>query len=142
MKQSTFSTTWILIIKKNILKKHIIQAVFFCVCWKLIFESQHIWSFVSFVFIFMLSWINSNKFELIHLNMNMKTKENCFKNFNNIKVLIKENIKTTTNFYKINTKTLKILATLLILFFSVFSLLGYLCWAHLFFYLISKHWNK
>ena len=68
----------------------------------------------------------------------MKTKENCFKSFIDVKVILN---KKKTNLqvmyvrdfrvsvfackdYKIKTKTLKILVILLILFFSVFRPLG------------------
>ena len=38
--------------------------------------------------------INLNMFELIHLNKNMKMKENCFKNINDIKVILNKKKKT------------------------------------------------
>ena len=54
--------------------KHIILTLFFCVYWKRIFKNQHVLSFISFIFMFFWRWINSNKFELILLHKNMKTK--------------------------------------------------------------------
>ena len=67
----------------------------------------------------------------------MKTNENCFKNFDGVKVILnkKNNLKVTylrdfradilaCKDYKINTKTLNNLVILLILFFSVFRPLG------------------
>ena len=66
----------------------------------------------------MSRWINSNQFELIHLNENLKTKKNCFKNFNEVKVILKKNLLVmyvrdfrasilACKDYKINTKTWK-----------------------------------
>ena len=61
----------------------------------------------------------------------MKTKENSFKNFNEVKVIVKlknlqviyvRNLRASLlacKYYKIYTKTLKILLDFLILFFSV-----------------------
>ena len=181
-KQTVLSATWILIIKKNILMyyvkgvlqgrifmeticilKHAILAVFF---WKTIFENQYVWYFAVIFFIFLSRWINWNKSELIHLNKNMKTKENCFKNVNDKKWSLTKNRKTlqvmyvrdfwvsilACKDYKINTKTLKILVFHVILFFSVSRSLGlftlcslaanFLSLANLFFYLIYKHWNE
>ena len=68
--------------------------------WKKVFKNQQTWSFVSFVFIFLSRWVNSNKFELIHLNKYMNTKENCFKNFNEAKVILKLKNKRTSNLCK------------------------------------------
>ena len=42
--------------------------------------------------LFLLFSYSSNKFELIHLNKNMKTNENCFKNFNDVKVILQKKI--------------------------------------------------
>ena len=68
----------------------------------------------------------------------MKTKENCFKNFNDVKVIFNKNkanlqvmyvrdfrvsILACTD-YKMNTKILKILVILVIFFVSVFRPLG------------------
>ena len=107
-----------------------------CVYWKKIFKKQCVSSFISFVFIFllMLGWISSSS---IHLNKNVKTKENCFKNCNARKVILnkKTNLQVmyvrefrasilASKDQKINTETLKILVFLLILFFSVFRPLG------------------
>ena len=113
--------------------------------------------FFSFVFIFLSRLINANKCELIHLNKNMKSKENCFKNFNDMKVILSKKKKNLQEMYvrdfrasilvckdyKINTKTLKILVFLLILF-SVYlhcavMQQSFLPLVHLFFYLIYKH---
>ena len=65
----------------------------------------------------------------------IKTKKNCFKNFNDVKMIL--NKKTTRNVCKklqskyscvkitrLNTKALKILVSLLVLFFSAFCPLG------------------
>ena len=49
------------------------------VFWMRISKNQQIWYFVSFAFIFLLRWINSNKFELILPHKNMQIKWNCFK---------------------------------------------------------------
>ena len=68
----------------------------------------------------------------------MKTKENCFKNFNDVKVVLNKKKTNLQVMYKrdfrvsfpackdlnINIKTLKILVILLILFFRVFRLFG------------------
>ena len=48
---------------------------------KKILKNQDLWPLVSFIFIFLSRWINLNKINLIHLNKNKKTKENCFKTF-------------------------------------------------------------
>ena len=64
----------------------------------------------------------------------MKTKQDCFKNFDDVKVILNKKetnlqVMYVTDFrasilackdYKINKKTLKILVTVLIFFFSVF----------------------
>ena len=49
----------------------LILAVLFHVYWKRIFKNQLV--NLLFLFIFMLRWINSNKFELIHLCENLKS---------------------------------------------------------------------
>ena len=48
-----------------------ILAVLFHVYWKRIFKNQLV--NLLFLFIFMPRWINSNKFELIHLCENLKS---------------------------------------------------------------------
>ena len=40
------------------------------------------------------------QFELIHFNKNMKTKEICFKNFNDTKVILNKKSKATSNVCK------------------------------------------
>ena len=62
----------------------------------------------------------------------METKESCFKNFNGTKVILSKKIRDfratlhasilTCRDYKINTKVLKILTFLFMLFFGVFKL--------------------
>ena len=97
-------------------------SVFFCVNWKIIFGNEHVWSFISFVFIFLLRWTNLNKLASI-----LACKD-----------------------YKINTKTSKILFILLMLIFRLFGLFTLCSHAtkfsslstHLFFYFMHKHWNK
>ena len=88
-KWSGLSATWILIIKKNILmycvKGGLHGGIFMKINSDFVYterEFSKINTFdLSFLFIFLSRWINSNKFEIIHIHKNMETKENCFKIF-------------------------------------------------------------
>ena len=56
-------------------------------------------SFLLYI-MFLLRWVNSKKFELILHQKNMKTKENCFKSFNDAKVVLnKKNPKNVEVMY-------------------------------------------
>ena len=69
-KQCFTSSILLCILKNNFQKPtHLIFCFF---CFQILVEVNY----------FKFRWIISNKFELIHLNKNMKTKENWFKSFN------------------------------------------------------------
>ena len=101
-----------------------------CIYWKRIFKNQNVWSFICFVFIFLLRWINSNKFESIYLNYENKRK--LFQKFGK-KVILNKKTNLQIMYvrvfrpsilackdYKINTKTLKIPVILLVYFFNCY----------------------
>ena len=101
-----------------------------CIYWKRIFKNQNVWSFICFVFIFLLRWINSNKFESIYLNYENKRK--LFQKFGKKVILNKKTnlqIMYVRDFrpsilackdFKINTKTLKIPVIFLVYFFNCY----------------------
>ena len=60
----------------------------------------------------------------------MKTKQNCFKNFNDGKVILNKKKQSVCKDLKINIKTLTILVILLILFFRVFRIFGLFTLCH------------